>query len=238
MLQPRIHAIQSQIKRATHDAGRPAGCVRLLAVSKTHSAEAVTEAHQAGLRDFAENYVDELCVKASALQSTKDIRWVFIGQLQSNKIGKIVRFADEIQSISTEKHARLIDRMAMEVAKSRYPVWIAVNAAAEESKQGVSLDLLPQLALYITQNCPHLALQGIMAIPPQSYSDQAWQGTPNQVVPALYRDLRAAATATGAGLLSLGMTDDLALSIAAGSDCVRIGTAIFGARESRHQNKT
>jgi PLP dependent protein len=231
MLQSRIRDIQSQITRATLDAKRPVGCVRLLAVSKKQSAQAVSEAHAAGLCEFAENYADELCEKAEALKAQKNIRWVFIGQLQSNKIAKIVRSAHEIQSISSEKHARLIDRHVADLNLSAYPVWIVVNAAAEASKQGVSLGQLAQLAQFIVDHCPHLILQGIMAIPPQSYSDEAWAQALHHSLPPLYSDLRKAANGTGAGRLSLGMTGDLALSIAAGSDCVRIGTAIFGARD-------
>lgn len=231
MLHSRIRDIQSQITRATLDAKRPVGCVRLLAVSKKQSAQAVSEAHAAGLCEFGENYADELCEKAEALKAEKNIRWVFIGQLQSNKIAKIVRSAQEIQSISSEKHARLIDRHVADLNLPKYPVWIVVNAADEDSKQGLSLGLLPQLAQFISAHCPHLSLQGIMAIPPQSYSDDAWAQAVNHAVPPLYTDLRKAANVTGAGRLSLGMTGDLALSIAAGTDCVRIGTAIFGARE-------
>ncbi len=231
MLHSRIRDIQSQITRATLSAKRPEGCVRLVAVSKKQSVQAVSEAHAAGLIEFAENYADELCEKVEALRAQKNIRWVFIGQLQSNKIAKIVRCADEIQSISSEKHARLIDRHVADLNQSEYPVWIVVNAAAEESKQGVSLGQLPQLAQFISRECPHLSLQGIMAIPPQSYSDEAWAGPLNYCVPPLYSDLRKAATGTGAGRLSLGMSGDLGLSIAAGSDCVRIGTAIFGVRD-------
>jgi pyridoxal phosphate enzyme (YggS family) len=236
MLQTRILAIQSKIARATLDAGRPVGSVRLLAVSKKHSAESVAEAHRAGLREFAENYADELCEKAAELKALKNIRWVFVGQLQSNKIGKIVRCADEVQSVATEKHARLIDRSAKDLGRSRYPVWIVVNAAAEDSKQGVSLEELPKLVFFIVEKCEFLALRGIMAIPPASYSDEVWAGELNHVVPSLYQDLRKAADGAGEGLLSLGMTGDLALSVAAGSDCVRIGTAIFGERDvTRHQ---
>jgi PLP dependent protein len=230
MMRQRIQEIQDQILSCAKDAGHPRSSVRLIAVSKNHSAEAVVAAYNEGLRDFGENYADELAAKALQLKAHEGIHWVFIGQLQSNKIQKIVRHADEIQAIATEKHARLVERYASEMGKTKYPVWIVVNTAAEASKQGASFEQLPMLASFISQNCAHLSLQGIMAIPPQEYSDEAWGRSLERTIPELYGQLRKAADSAGAGRLSLGMSGDLALAIAAGSDCVRVGTAIFGRR--------
>ena len=119
---------------------------------------------------------------------------------------------------------------ASELGKRQYPIWIVVNAGDEDSKQGVSFTDLPRLREFIKSSCPSLSLQGIMAIPPASYSDEEWLSTGKKLIPDLYQRLRQAANETGLGKLSLGMTGDLRLAVAAGSDCVRIGTAIFGAR--------
>jgi pyridoxal phosphate enzyme (YggS family) len=232
----RLSGIQSQIQHYLITSDRTASPVRLIAVSKTQPAAMIREAFGLGLRDFGENYADELVEKAEALQDLGAIRWIFIGQLQSNKIQKIVRHAHEIQSVASEKHARYIERYVAENSGDRYPVWIAVNAGDEGTKQGVSFDQLPDLANFMMSHCPHLELQGIMAIPPSSYSDEAWKRSGGDI-PELYRRLKSSATQTGKGKLSLGMTADLGLAIHAGSDCVRIGTALFGPRQTPTTHK-
>ena len=226
-----IKIVQDRISAAAADARRGSDKIRLLAVSKTHSADSIRAAYNAGLREFGENYADELAEKSASLADLPDIRLVFIGQLQSNKIQKIVKHADEIQSVASEKHARYIERYVSESGKNNFPVWIVINAGNEDAKRGVTFDELPALSAFIQKNCPHLKLQGVMAIPPAEYSDDAWQKHSGREIPDLYKKLRAAASATGSGLLSLGMSSDLNLAIAAGSDCIRIGTAIFGKRQ-------
>lgn len=234
LIDERLSTVRSRIYTAAEKAGRHTSDIRLIAVSKTHPAEAIETAYAAGLRVFGENYADELIEKSSKLTHRSDISWVFIGQLQSNKIQKIVKHADEIQSIATEKHARYVQRYASEVGKTNYPVWIVVNSEDEESKQGASFDEIANIAKFIATECPSLALQGIMAIPPSKYSDQS-SALPNggYSVPDLYKQLRKIASETGLGKLSLGMTSDLQIAIAAGTDCIRIGTAIFGERNKQ-----
>ncbi len=229
-MRDRLSAINQKISTHLSASGRFAESVRVIAVSKTQPPEAIREAYQLGLRDFGENYADELAAKAEALHDLKDLHWIFIGQLQSNKIQKIVRYAAEIQSVATEKHARYIDRYAAERGLIPYPVWIVVNAGNETTKQGISFAELPTLAAFIKSDCRHLLLKGIMAIPPAMHTDQAWQ-TSEGKIPELYRQLKSSAAGTGEGHLSLGMSSDLAIAIHAGSDCVRIGTAIFGERK-------
>jgi pyridoxal phosphate enzyme (YggS family) len=232
-IQDRLSAIRVRIADAAAVYGRGASEICLIAVSKTHPPEAVLDAYSLGQRTFGENYADELAEKSTALQHLKDIKWVFIGQLQSNKIQKIVKFADEIQSIASEKHARYVQRYAAELGKQHFPVWIVVNAAAEASKQGLSFDELAKLSEFILSHCPNLSLQGIMAIPPAEFSDEVYVGEGKPSPPDLYIKLRKAASRTGLGKLSLGMTGDLQIAIAAGRDCVRIGTAIFGERAQK-----
>jgi pyridoxal phosphate enzyme (YggS family) len=151
---------------------------------------------------------------------------VFIGQLQSNKIQKLVQHAAEIQTLASEKHARYVDRYAKEFNKLSFPVWIQVNTGAEEQKFGIDLSQVDGLAKFVVEQCPHLCLMGIMAIPSAKFSDQTCQSKP----PKLYEDLVAKASRVGKGLVSLGMSSDLEIAIYAGSHCVRIGTAVFGAR--------
>lgn len=233
MLSERVALTKQNIDACAAKADRTPSSIRLIAVSKTFDAQLIREAYGCGLREFGENYADELIDKSAQLTDLADIRWIFIGQLQSNKIQKIMRVADEIQSIATEKHARYIQRYAQENSKSEFPVWISVNAGDESTKQGISFRDLPQLALFIANNCPNLELQGVMAIPPATFSDKIWLTPGSEQIPELYQKLRQVASSTGLGKLSLGMSADLSLAIKAGTDCVRIGSAIFGARKPK-----
>ena len=217
--------VQKQILECSSSCGRSAAEVRLIAVSKTKPPEAIEQAYALGQRDFGENYADELLEKAQQLVHLKDLRWVYIGQLQSNKINRIVAHAHEIQTVASEKHARYINRYAEEYGKWQFPIFICVNAGDEAQKQGVTLADLDRLAHFINKECPNLSLQGIMAIPPAKYADSAFAD-----VPDLYKSLRQKARTVGKGKLSLGMSGDLRLAIHAGSDCILIGTAIFGSR--------
>ncbi len=233
MLSEQVAVTKRFIDDCAIKANRQSASIRLIAVSKTFDAKLVREAYSCGLRDFGENYADELIEKSGQLADLVDIRWVFIGQLQSNKIQKIMSVADEVQSIVTEKHARYIQRYAHENGKSGFPVWICVNAGGESTKQGTSFLELPHLAKFIKNHCPNLELQGVMAIPPATFNDKIWLESGSERIPELYQNLRRVASSTGLGKLSLGMSSDLGLAIKTGSDCVRIGSAIFGARKSK-----
>ncbi|MBI2602609.1 MAG: YggS family pyridoxal phosphate-dependent enzyme [Deltaproteobacteria bacterium] len=213
-------AVKQRIENACANAGRSPSSVRLLAVTKAQPETKIRALHELGQREFGENYCNELEVKAAKLPN---LRWVFIGTLQSNKIQRIVRVASEIQTVSSLKHARYIARYAEEFGKTPFPIFIEVNAGEEATKSGVLLKDVPALAQEIVKNFPQLALQGIMSIPPDAIeaSGQAED---------LYRSLRTAADSVGAGKLSLGMSKDLELAISMGSDVVRIGTALFGER--------
>lgn len=179
--------------------------------------------YENGQKYFGENYAQELEKKAQALGEL-DIEWSYIGHLQSNKIKKIVRFASEIQGLASLKHAKIIDQELSHLGKEGYPVYLSVNLGNEAGKSGVSLERVSELAENIGSACPNLDIQGVMAIPPASFNDDLGE------VPQAYLALRQKASAIGKGLLSLGMTNDLNIAIAAGSNIVRIGTAIFGPR--------
>lgn len=218
--------VQNKIANLANQTGRDPNSIRLIAVSKTHPADAVRTIYQMGQRDFAENYVSELLAKAESLKDLPELKWVFIGQLQTNKIQKLVTVASEIQTIATQKHARYIERYVSEAGKKHYPVWIHINAEDEKQKFGASLVEGQAIAQFIETSCPHLELQGIMAIPPAVYNDESYDSE----IPNLYKKLITTARTIGKGKLSLGMSSDLRIAIAAGSDCIRIGTAIFGKR--------
>lgn len=223
--------LKSKISQAAESFGHDPAKMRLLAVSKTHSVSKIRALYHLGQRDFGENYAQELALKAQELRGAGDcldLKFSFIGTLQSNKIRGIVTDAVEIQTLCQTKHAEVINRVAHELGKTPYPVWIAVNAGSEVSKSGVTMADTPSLASTIVQQFPHLNLMGIMSIPPPLSPSEHLQKNP----PPLYRKLADLARQTGQGQLSLGMSDDLVHAIASGSQCVRIGTALFGPRGS------
>jgi len=203
-------------------ARRPA--VRLIAVSKGQSPEKIRALYVEGQREFGENYLDELEHKADALSALKDLKWVFIGQLQSNKIQRIMKVATEIQTVASEKHARYIARYATELDKAPYPVFIEINCD-EEQKGGATRQEALNVARFIQRECPGIRLRGLMAVPPSQFTDAIVKD-----IPPLYQDLVQLAHSIGEGELSLGMTADRGIALAAGSTCLRIGRALFGAR--------
>jgi len=225
-LKDRLQAIKLQISEACLQAGRNPQEVELLAVSKGHPASTLRHMHELGMQRFGENYVPDMEAKALALKELA-ISWVYIGHLQSNKIQRIVQVASEIQTVSSFKHANFIARYAQELNKTPFPIYIAINADNEPQKSGVPMSAAAGLVSKIENELPQLKIKGIMAIPSSAYSDKE-----DRAPPAVYKELRELANQIGEHKLSLGMSGDLKLSIAAGSTCVRIGTALFGERKA------
>lgn len=227
--QQRLHSVRAAIASACAAADRDPQTVRLLPVSKTHPVAALQALRSIGLRQFGENYVQELLAKAAVLSD--QLEFVFIGTLQSNKIKRLVQAAAEIQSLADFRHAGLIAAAAREYGKTPYPVYLAVNAGDESSKSGLPLSQVEGVALAITRDYPELQLEGLMAIPPplEQLASASDLSKPD-FVPPLYRQLAQLARTIGRGQLSLGMSQDLRPAILAGSNCVRIGTALFGPR--------
>lgn len=209
--------INERIAGACRMSGRQRDSVKLLAVSKGQPASKIISLHSnAGQRWFGENYVQELIQKAQLVQNP-DIRWSFIGRLQSNKIAKIVKIADEIQSVADSKHAGIIAKKAEEYGKVPYPVFVAVNLGDEDSKGGVSLRDARDLVAVLADD-PRLEVRGLMAIPPRDASAD------------LYREISQVSENLGLPDVSLGMSGDLEVAIAAGSTVVRVGQDLFGPR--------
>lgn len=219
-LAQRRQAIQAQIQQHASKGRTP----ELLAVTKGQPAEKVRALFELGQRRFGENYSQELLEKAQILHELP-LEWVYIGHLQSNKIRRLVEVTSEIQTVDNLRHAQKIATAAREYGKTPFPIMLEVNAGMEEGKSGLPMMDVPALAATIARDLPELKVRGIMAIPPSCYQDSECEG-----VPELYRELRALADSVGDGILSLGMSGDLRLAIQAGTDIVRIGTALLGAR--------
>lgn len=221
----RLAAVRAAIAAASDRARRDPKTIELIAVSKRHPAKALSTLAGMGIRTFGENYAQELVAKATELADL-NLRFVFIGALQSNKIKLLVQHAAEIQTVASASHAAAIAGAARAFGKTPYPVYIAVNAGGEAQKHGITPAEVPALVAAI-KAFPELHLRGIMSIPPPLPE-------PVSALPTkLYLELAALAKTVGDGGLSLGMSQDLVPAIAAGSTCVRIGTAIFGERSPK-----
>ena len=218
--------IQEQIAAACRRAGRAERELALMAVSKTHPAEAVLEAYAAGLRLFGENRVQEWQEKSPALTQLADAQFHLIGPLQSNKAVRAAELFDAIDAVDSLKVAARLDVAARSLGK-RLPILIEVKLSHEESKHGVSAAELPTL-LASLEPLEGLIPTGLMTVPP-------WEADPEAARPYFreLRRLRDASLAVCPTLtqLSMGMSGDFAVAIEEGSTCIRIGTALFGKRQ-------
>jgi hypothetical protein len=216
------------VTEAATKAGRPADAVRLLAVSKTFPAAAVREAYRAGQTAFGENYLQEALDKIGALRELP-LEWHFIGPVQSNKTRAIAEHFDWVHGVDRLKVA---ERLSAQRPASLPPlnICLQVNVSGEASKSGVTPDDVAQLAGEVVR-LPRLQLRGLMAIPAPT-DDPVRQRAPF----ARMRELFAALKAQGMQLdtLSMGMSHDFAVAIQEGATIVRVGTAIFGARNYDH----
>ena len=220
-------AIQQRIQAACDRAGRDAQSVMLLAVSKTHPAEAIGDALRCGQVFFGENKMQE--AKAKIPSSPGRARWHFIGHLQSNKVRDAVELFEMIQSVDGLSLAQEISKRCGQASKEM-PVLLEVNLAGESSKFGYNPErLLAELKQL--NSLPRIALQGLMTIPP--YSTDSEKARPH------FRRLRELKSQCedllGAPLqhLSMGMSGDFEIAIEEGATIIRVGTALFGPRKSR-----
>ncbi|WP_409315378.1 YggS family pyridoxal phosphate-dependent enzyme [Pseudomonas putida] len=217
-----LSAISARIASAAQAVGRDPASVQLLAVSKTKPASAIREIHAAGVHDFGENYLQEALTKQQAL-SDLPLIWHFIGPIQSNKTKAIAEHFDWVHSVDRLKIAqRLSEQRPAGLAPLN--ICLQVNVSGEDSKSGCTPADLPALAKAVAA-LPNLRLRGLMAIP-EPTEDRATQE-------AAFASLRKLQGGLGLGLdtLSMGMSHDLEAAIAQGATWVRIGTALFGARD-------
>jgi PLP dependent protein len=213
-----LAAVRTRISAAARAAGRPDESVALVAVSKTHSAEAVREALVAGHRVFGENRVQEAQAKYPALRAAfPDLTLHLIGPLQTNKVRDAVALFDVIESVDRPRLAEALAR-EMERSDRRPPCLIEVNTGEEAQKSGV----MPAAADDFIIECRDrlgLLIVGLMCVPPLDE-----EPSPHFAL------LREIARRSGLQLLSMGMSADFETAIRFGATHVRVGTAVFGAR--------
>jgi PLP dependent protein len=225
-LRENLLRIQDRISSSAHRAGRRPEDITLIAVSKTHPAEAIRAAHEAGIRHFGENRVQEWEGKRSAL-SDLTATWHLIGHLQSNKAARAARTFDSIDAVDDFSLAQRLDRSRSEIGPSKLRVLIEVHLANEETKSGVAIPDLPPLAEKFIQ-CPSLTLAGLMCIPP--FLEDIEQVRPYFSQLRKLRDDLTAQLRHPLPVLSMGMSHDFEVAIEEGATEVRIGTALFGTR--------
>jgi pyridoxal phosphate enzyme (YggS family) len=226
-MKERLESVLDRIRQAALACGRDPRSVRLVAVSKTVSAERVRQAVAAGVDTLGENYIQEARGKIDALAALP-VAWHFIGHLQTNKAKYAVRLFELIHTVDTLKLATELDRQAAKAGKTQR-VLVQVNVSGETTKSGASEVEAGRLVAEIAK-LPHLSLEGLMTMPP--FFDQPEKARP------YFRDLRRLRDEIrqrdlpGVDLreLSMGMTGDFEVAIAEGATLVRIGTAIFGER--------
>ena len=217
-----IAKVAARIREAAQAAARNPDEVHLLAVSKTQPAAAIRQACQAGLHDFGENYLQEALEKQADLADLP-LTWHFIGPIQSNKTKSIAEHFDWVHSVDRLKIAQ---RLSDQRPESLPPlnICLQVNVSGEASKSGCEPQDVPQLAQAIAA-LPRLRLRGLMAIP-----EPTDDPTEQRAAFARLRHLQAELQ-MDLDTLSMGMSQDLEAAIAEGATWVRIGTALFGARD-------
>jgi pyridoxal phosphate enzyme (YggS family) len=217
----RLSAVRARIFAACSRAGRKPERVRLIAVSKGHGPDSVRAAYAAGQRDFGESYAQELKQKAAALADLPELRLRFIGRLQRNKVKDVVALGCAIDGVDSLELAQRLSQRALALGRA-LDLLVQVNVDREPQKSGVLPEAVPELVEAL-RALPAVSLHGLMAIPRASESQE-------QMRPA-FAALRALAERLSLPELSMGMSDDLEVAVEEGATMVRVGTAIFGARD-------
>ncbi len=221
-----LTSVRQRIAQACTRSGRDPSAITLVCVTKGVQIEAIRQALAAGVGDLGENRVQEAREKHQALEP---VRWHMLGHLQRNKAGLAVDLFDVIHSMDSAAVIEEMERQAGKRAKT-IEAFLQVNVAGEAAKHGCRPEDVPTLATAM-QRATHLRLVGLMMIAP--FTDNPEAARPHfQCVRQLRDDLRVAGVLEpGACRLSMGMTQDFEVAIEEGADLVRIGTAIFGARD-------
>ncbi len=221
-----LEKVGAQIKETAESCGRSADDVLLVAVSKTRTPEEINIAIDAGVTDIGENKVQEIMDKYDAV---KPVKWHMIGHLQTNKVKYIIDKVSMIHSVDSYKLAAEIDKRAAKCGRIM-DILIQVNSAQEESKFGISTDETEKLIHEILDNCGNVRIRGLMCIAP--FAENA------EDIKVYFDEVKKQYDQFGSieherldfRYLSMGMSHDFTVAIEAGSNLVRVGSAIFGER--------
>ncbi|GAB2730311.1 YggS family pyridoxal phosphate-dependent enzyme [Halomonas garicola] len=224
-----LAAVQARIDAACHRVGRDPATVRLLPVSKTKPEASLRMAHAAGCRMLGENKVQEAYRKWEAMQDLTDLQWSAIGHLQTNKAKLVARFATEFQALDSLRLARALDRRLQMQGRS-LDVFVQVNTSGEESKYGLAPEDVPSF-IQALPAFSALRVRGLMTL--ALFSSEAERVRQCFVLLRTLRDRLRQSAPAGIELdaLSMGMSGDFEIAIEEGATVVRVGQAIFGARD-------
>lgn len=224
-IEKNLQRVRQRIKELAGLYGRNVSDIQLIAVSKTQPASAIQAAYAAGARFFGESYLQEALAKREELAGL-GIEWHFIGRIQGNKTRAIAEHFDWVHGLDSLAHAQRLSSQRP-VGLGPLAVCLQVNLSGESSKGGVTPEALPELAMAVA-DLPGLRLRGLMTVPAPA-TGLAMQRQPFRQLAQLRQGLIDRGVSLDS--LSMGMTDDLEAAIAEGATLVRVGTAIFGARD-------
>mmetsp|Transcript_24750 Transcript_24750/g.32322 ORF Transcript_24750/g.32322 Transcript_24750/m.32322 type:complete len:254 (-) Transcript_24750:105-866(-) len=221
-----LQSVLSKIDEISSQAGKPKA--RLVAVSKTKPVEDLLAAYEAGQRHFGENYAQELIDKSP--QCPDDMRFHFIGHLQSNKARPLVTGVPNlyvVETVDSPKLAKALEKACISAGREELNIFLQINTSQEAQKSGIPPEECIELAQYVVSECPHLSLKGLMTI-----------GKFGDVSPEYFQCLidcrdqvcQSLGLETNEIELSMGMSGDLELALQMGSTNIRVGSTIFGAR--------
>ncbi len=220
-------------EKAAIKSGRTGGDVLLVAVTKLHTPEEINEAIDAGVTDIGENKVQEIMDK---YDSVKPVRWHLIGHLQRNKVKYIIDKVAMIHSVDSLKLAEEINKRAAQNDLTM-DILIQVNSALDENKFGITTEETDLLIKEISQKCPNVRIRGLMCIAP--YEEDVNDARPYfaevKSIYDKYKDIKT--DNIDFKYLSMGMTNDFQVAVEEGSNLIRVGTAIFGNRDYRKEEK-
>ena len=218
---------QNILSRINSDIGRTSidKTIRLIIVSKSQPISSIRELIKSGYHMYGENYLDEAIKKIEEIDNN-NLEWHFIGRIQSNKIKKIAKYFNWVQTISSEKHARLLNEECQKLEK-KLNICVQINIDNEESKAGIIINEIDEFLNNISKY-ESLSLRGIMAIP--SKLNALKENVNSYNILKLKYD-KLSNKYKNIDTLSLGMSNDYKLALSKGSNMIRIGSLIFGERK-------
>lgn len=232
-IQSNIEYIQELKGKAAERSGRKPEDVLLVAVTKLHGPDEMNEAIDAGITDIGENKVQEILDKYDRV---KPVRWHLIGHLQTNKVKYIIDKVSMIHSVDSMKLAKEIEKRAAQ-HDLIMDILVQVNSAEEESKFGITTEETDQLIADIAEQCPHIRIKGLMCIAPFEENPEDVRGYFAEVKQIYDKYAETKTERLDFEYLSMGMTHDFEVAIEEGSNLIRVGTAIFGYRDYRSEEK-
>lgn len=224
----RYEIVLDNIKKACERSGRNPEDITLISVTKTHGAELINEAIDAGAKDIGENKAQELCNK---YDDVKPIRWHFIGHLQTNKVKSIVDKVVMIHSVDSDKLASEIDKRAKSSGVVM-DILVEINIGMEDSKSGATEEEARDLIKKIRDEYQNLRVRGLMCVPPITDNPENSRRYFRKLKD-IFESIKELSEDENFDTLSMGMSGDYEVAIEEGATVVRVGTAIFGAREYR-----